>query len=75
MAERVMRSIAAEFNLPVCGSYSIFQRLAEEDGPENVRLKLNRIIMVSWFYVPFFGISELAIGRGVSRGNAKHHGI
>ena len=36
MADRVMRSIAAEFNLPVSASYSIFQRLAEENGgPEN----------------------------------------
>src|SRR5271165_1954 len=36
VAERVMRSIAAEFNLPVSVSYSIFQRLAEENGaPEN----------------------------------------
>ena len=32
VAERVMRSIAAEFNLPVSDSYSIFQRLAEENG-------------------------------------------
>ena len=30
LAERVMRSIAAEFNLPVSTSCSIFQRLAEE---------------------------------------------
>ncbi len=36
VAERVMRSIAAEFGLPVSASYSIFQRLAEENGgPEN----------------------------------------
>jgi hypothetical protein len=36
VAERVMRSIAAEFNLPVSDSYSIVQRLAEEnDGLEN----------------------------------------
>src|SRR5271166_111126 len=36
VADRVMRSIAAEFNLPVSASYSIFQRLAEENGePEN----------------------------------------
>ena len=32
VAERVMRSIAAECNLPVSDSCSIFQRLAEEDG-------------------------------------------
>ena len=32
VAERVIRSIAAEFNLPVSDSYSIFQRLAEENG-------------------------------------------
>jgi WD40 repeat protein len=32
VAERVMRSIGAEFNLPVSDSYSIFQRLAEENG-------------------------------------------
>ena len=36
VADRVMRSIAAEFNLPVSASYSIVQRLAEENGgPEN----------------------------------------
>ena len=36
VADRLMRSIAAEFNLPVSVSYSIFQRLAEENGgPEN----------------------------------------
>ena len=36
VADRVMRAIAAEFNLPVSDSYSIFQRLAEENGePEN----------------------------------------
>ena len=36
LAERVMRSIAAEFNLPVSASYSIPQRLAEENGgPED----------------------------------------
>ena len=32
VAERVMRAIATEFNLPVSDSYSIFQRLAEENG-------------------------------------------
>src|SRR5262249_38377689 len=32
VAERVMRAIAAEFNLPVSDSCSIFQRLAEENG-------------------------------------------
>jgi serine/threonine protein kinase len=32
LAERVMRSIAAEFSLPVNTSSSIFQRLAEENG-------------------------------------------
>ena len=36
LADRVMRSMAAEFSLPVSDSYSIFQRLAEENGgPEN----------------------------------------
>src|SRR5271166_5868923 len=35
VADRVMRSIAAEFNLPVSASYLIFQRLVEENsGPE-----------------------------------------
>ena len=32
VAERVMRAIAAEFNLPVSESYSTFHRLAEENG-------------------------------------------
>src|SRR5258708_32339002 len=40
VADRVMRSIAGEFNLPVSASYSNLQRLAEEGGepktdPEN----------------------------------------
>jgi hypothetical protein len=36
VADRVMRLIAAEFNLPVIASYTIFQRLVEENGgPEN----------------------------------------
>src|ERR1700687_1860908 len=36
LAARVMRSIAADFNLPVSASYSIPQRLAEENGgPED----------------------------------------
>ena len=36
LADRVIRSVAAEFNLPVSASYSNFQRLAEENGvPEN----------------------------------------
>jgi energy-coupling factor transporter ATP-binding protein EcfA2 len=34
LADRVMRSIAAEFDLPVSASPSNFQRLAEEGGPE-----------------------------------------
>jgi hypothetical protein len=35
LAERVMRSIAAEFNLPVNTSSSIFQRLAENGASKN----------------------------------------
>src|SRR5258708_22416220 len=34
LADRLMRAIAAEFNLPVSESFSIFQRLAEENEPE-----------------------------------------
>jgi hypothetical protein len=32
VADRVMRLIAAEFNLPVIASYSISERLLEENG-------------------------------------------
>ena len=50
-----MRSIAAEFNLPVSDSYSNFQRLAEENGvPENDARKANRRITGRWSYVPIF---------------------
>jgi WD40 repeat protein/serine/threonine protein kinase len=55
VAERVMRSIAAEFNLPVSASYSIFQRLAEEEeGPENGTPKTepdnhSRLILCPYF--------------------------
>jgi serine/threonine protein kinase len=40
LADRVIRSVAAEFNVPVSASFSNFQRLAEENGepktePEN----------------------------------------
>jgi WD40 repeat protein/serine/threonine protein kinase/energy-coupling factor transporter ATP-binding protein EcfA2 len=55
VADRVMCSIGAEFNLPVCSSYSIFQRLAEEDGgPEDGAAKTepdnhNRLILCPYF--------------------------
>ena len=35
LADRVIRSIAAEFDLPVSASDSNFQRLAEEDDEPN----------------------------------------
>ena len=55
VADRVMRSIAAEFNLPVSDPYSIFQRLAEEDGaPKNREPKTepdnhSRLILCPYF--------------------------
>ena len=55
LADRVMRSIGAEFNLPVSASYSIFQRLAEEDdGPEKSAPKTepdnhSRLILCPYF--------------------------
>ena len=72
VADRVMRSIAAEFNLPVSVSCSIFERLAEENGRCR---KLNRIIKVRWFYVPiFWNIRNLELeaatqGRSRTLGN------
>ena len=77
VADRVMRSIAAEFNLPVSASYSIFQRLAEEnDGPENGAPKTepdNHSPFGSMSL--FFGISEVATGRGLSGSDPEHRGI
>jgi serine/threonine protein kinase len=55
VADRVMRSIAAEFNLPVSASYSIFQRLAEEDrgsangGPKTEPDNHSRLILCPYF--------------------------
>ena len=72
VADRVMRSIAAAFSLPVSASYSNFQRLAEEEvGRKMVRRKLNPIIIVRWFYVPIFwnirGCNWTRVIRGRSR--------
>ncbi|HSZ80298.1 MAG TPA: serine/threonine-protein kinase, partial [Chthoniobacterales bacterium] len=55
VADRVMCSIGGEFNLRVSSSYSIFQRLAEEDGgPEDGAPKTepdshNRLILCPYF--------------------------
>src|SRR5208337_2120541 len=50
VAERVMRSIAAEFNLPVSDSYAIFQRLAEENGgPENGPGNHSALVLCPYF--------------------------
>src|SRR5262249_39419533 len=55
VAERVMRSIAAEFNLPVSDSYSIFQRLAEENGePEKGESKTKPDNQGPLVLCPFF---------------------
>src|SRR5262249_18988400 len=56
LADRVMRSIPAEFNLPVSGFYSNFRRLAEEDddgksAPENQAALL--LCPLFWEYQSF----------------------
>src|SRR6516225_5686120 len=51
VAERVMRAIAAEFNLPVSDSYSIFQRLAEENGePETEPDNHSPLVLCPYFF-------------------------
>src|SRR5215469_1538717 len=50
VAERVMCSIAAEFNLPVSDSCSIFQRLVEENGgPETEHDSHSPIVLCPYF--------------------------
>ncbi len=59
VADRVIRSIAGELNLPVSASHSNFQRLAEESGePETDPENMGR-----WFYVPAFGNIRWLDGR------------
>ena len=50
LAIRAIRSIAAEYNVPVSTSQSNFQRLVEK----MVSQKLNRRILGYCFYVPIF---------------------
>ena len=67
LAERVMRSIAAEFNLPVSASCSNFQRLAEENGaPENGAPKTEPDNQSPLVLCPYFlEYQKLATGGGL----------
>ena len=74
VAERVMRSIAAEFNVPVSDSCSIFQRLAEEKWSKMARRKPNRIIKVLCFYVPIFWTIKNLEWRSATQGRSRTPG-
>jgi serine/threonine protein kinase len=50
LAVRVMRSIAAEFNLPVSTSRSNFQRLAEEDDARRSESDQGALILCPFFW-------------------------
>ena len=51
MADRVMRSIAGEFSLPVSASHSNFQRLAEESGePETDPENHGALVLCPYFW-------------------------
>ena len=64
LADRVIRSVAAEFGVPV-SALPNFERLAEDNGePEN---------HAAWVLCPYFsGISEVPIGRGIPGTDAEH---
>ena len=62
LADRVIRSVAAKFNVPVSDSYSNLQRLAEEnDGPEAETENHGTGGPMSIF----LGVSEDSVGRGL----------
>ena len=72
LADGVMRSIAAEFGVPISTSCWNFQCLAKKMRDRN----LIRRIMGRWFYVPFFGnMREVATASGLPGTDSKHGGI
>ena len=75
LADRVMRSIAAEFNVAVSASSSNFQRLAEENGGfEKCGLETEYPRKAASMPL-FFGISEVSTGPGVSGADPEYSGI
>jgi WD40 repeat protein/serine/threonine protein kinase len=69
LAERVMRSIATEFNLPVSSSCSISQRLAEEngasengDGAPNTEPENQTPLLLCPFFLDYQTL-EMEVGR------------
>ena len=55
LAERVIRSIAAEFDVPVSASYSSFQRLAEENSGAELENRGTLVLCPLFFEYQKFG--------------------
>ena len=73
VADRVMRSIAAEFNLPVSASYSNFQRLAEENGePEELRPENHGPLVLCPYFLEY---QRLQLDAGYQGADPEHRGI
>ncbi len=64
LADRAMRSIAAEFNLPVNLSYSNFQRLAEENWEPGAELESCGALVVCPFFWEYQRIQADAVYQG-----------
>jgi WD40 repeat protein/serine/threonine protein kinase len=65
LADRVMRSIAAEFNLPVNCSYSNFQRLAEENQEPGAEPESRGALVVCRFFWEYQRIRPDAVYQGL----------
>ncbi len=64
LADRVMRSIAAEFNLPVNCSYSNFRRLAEENREPGAEPESRSALVVCPFFREYQRIQPDAVYQG-----------
>src|SRR5215831_10740474 len=53
LADRVIRSIAAEFNLPVSASESNFQRLAEENGESKTEAENHGTLVLCPYFLEY----------------------
>ena len=72
LADRAIRSVAGEFNVPVSVAFSNFQRLAEENGESKTESENHADVGPLSL---FFGISEVPIGRGMPGTDPEHGGI
>ena len=72
LADRVIRSVAAKFNVPVSDSYSNLQRLAEENAGSEAETENHGPVVLCPYFLEY---QRIRAGRGLPGTDTEYCGI